>query len=182
MEEIGYDLYVKLLNQAIRSKMGDKVEEDFDTSVDLPVDAYIPDEYVRNEYLKLELYKRISHIENEDDIADITAEAEDRFGEVPKTMKRLMRVAVIKAKAHNACLTFVRYRNGLAEYIVRDGAPIDVARIDRFVRGYKGRMHIIATKESGFAVKTSSLIQDQMLDDVESVIEAIDRELIIKED
>ena len=71
MEEIGYDLYVKLLNQAIKSKMGDKVEEDFDTSVDLPVDAYIPDEYVRNEYLKLELYKRISHIESEDDLADI---------------------------------------------------------------------------------------------------------------
>ena len=179
MEEIGYDLYVKLLNQAIKSKMGDKVEEDFDTSVDLPVDAYIPDEYVRNEYLKLELYKRISHIESEDDLADITAEAEDRFGELPRSMKRLMRVAVIKSKAHKACLTYVRYRNGLAEYIVRDGAPIDVSKIDRFVRGFKGRMHIIATKESGFAVKTSSLIQEQMLDDVESVIDAISKELII---
>ncbi len=182
MEEIGYDLYVKLLNQAIKAKMGDKVEEDFDTSVDLPVDAYIPDEYVRNEYLKLELYKRISHIENEDDIADITAEAEDRFGEVPKTMKRLMRVAIIKAKAHSASLTYVRYRNGAAEYIVKDGAPIDISKIDKFVRSYKGRMHIIATKESGFSVKTSSLLQDQMLDDIESVVEAINRELVIKKD
>ncbi len=180
MEEIGYDLYVKLLNQAIRTRMGDKVEEDFDTSVDLPVDAFIPDEYVRNEYLKLELYKRISRIETEDDIADIEAEATDRFGEVPRSMKRLMRVALIKANAHKAYMTFIRYRNGAVEYIIKDGTKIDVSKIDRFVRSYKGKMHLIATKESGFSVKTSALIQENMLDEVEKIINAIDAELIIR--
>ena len=182
MEEIGYDLYVKLLGQAIRSKMGDKVEEDFDTSVDIPVDAYIPDEYVRNEYLKLEMYKRISHIESQDDIDDIMREAEDRFGEVPKTMQRLMRVAYIKELAHSAYITFLRYRNDSVEYIIRDGAPIDVAKITSFIKKYKGTMRLINAKESGFAVKTSSLVQDSMLSSIEKVIEDIYDNLIIKEE
>jgi transcription-repair coupling factor (superfamily II helicase) len=182
MEEIGYDLYVKLLGQAIRSKMGDKVEEDFDTSVDIPVDAYIPDEYVRNEYLKLEMYKRISHIESQDDIDDIMREAEDRFGEVPKTMQRLMRVAYIKELAHSAYITFLRYRNDSVEYIIKDGAPIDVAKITSFIKKYKGTMRLINAKESGFAVKTSSLVQDSMLSSIEKVIEDIYDNLIIKEE
>ena len=181
MEEIGYDLYVKLLSQAIRTKMGEKVEEDFDTSVDIPVDAFIPDEYVRNEYLKLEMYKRISHIETEDDIGDIVDEAEDRFGPVPKTMQRLMRVALIKAMAHKAYITFLRYRQDRVEYIIKDGAPIDVAKVSRFIKKYKGDMRLITAKESGFSVKTSSLVQDNMLEKIEEVINDINENLIIKD-
>ena len=180
MEEIGYDLYVKMLNQSIKAKMGDETPEDFDTMVDLPVDAYIPDEYVRNEYLKLELYKRISRIETEDDIADIEAEAVDRFGDVPKPMQRLMKIALLKAEAHKAYITFLRYRNGFVEYIIRDGAKIDVSKIPAFMKKYKSNIRIIKTKESGFAIRTSSLIQDQMIDSIEAVLTNIYEMLIIK--
>ena len=182
MEEIGYDLYVKLLSQAIKSKMGDKLEEDFDTSLDIPVDAYIPDEYVRNEYLKLELYKRISHIESEDDIADISMEAEDRFGPVPKTMQRLMRVALLRERANKAYIIFLRYRQGYVEYIIKDGAPIDVNAITGFIRRYKGNMRLINAKESGFAVKTSSLVQDNMLESIENVVNDISEHLIVRDE
>ena len=95
-------------------------------------------------------------------------------------MTRLMRVALIKANAHKAYMTFIRYRNGAVEYIIKDGTKIDVSKIDRFVRSYKGKMHLIATKESGFSVKTSALIQENMLDEVEKIINAIDAELIIR--
>ena len=180
MEEIGYDLYVKLLNQAIRTELGEDVEEDFDTSIELPVDAYVPDEYVRNEYLKLELYKRISRIETEDDMADITSEAEDRFGTVPKPTERLMRVALIKTKAHKAFITFIRYRDEHVEYIIKDGTRVDASRIPELIKKYKGAMKLIVTKESGFKVKTSSLVQETMLDNVENVIDDIYHILIEK--
>lgn len=173
MEEIGYDLYVKLLNQAIKTKMGEEVEEDFDTSVDLPVDAYVPDEYVRNEYLKLEIYKHISRIESQDDIDDIVREAEDRFGPVPRQMQRLMNVALIKSKAHRAYITFIRYRNGFADFIIKEGTPVDVDRIPKILKKYKGDMRIINTKESGFSVKISSLVQETMLEKVDAVLEDI---------
>ena len=181
MEEIGYDLYVKLLNKAIKAKLGEEEEEDFDTSVDIPVDAYIPDEYVRNEYLKLELYKRISHIENADDADDVISEAVDRFGEVPKVTQRLIRVALIRAKAHKAFMTHIRYANGWIQYIIKDGTKVRVDRISRFVKKYKGDMRLITTKESGFSVKTSSLIQENMLQSMEDVIDDIASELIIEE-
>ncbi|MBR6404021.1 MAG: transcription-repair coupling factor [Eubacterium sp.] len=181
MEEIGYDLYVKLLNKAIRSRLGEDMEEDFDTSVDIPVDAYIPDEYVRSEYLKLELYKRISHIENDEDAEAVVAEAEDRFGELPKAMDRLIQVALIRAKAHKANMTHIRYANGCVQYIMKDGARIDVDKIPKFIKKYKGDLKLITLKESGFAVKTSSLIQENMLTNIAGVIDDIYDNLITKE-
>ncbi|MEE3400132.1 MAG: TRCF domain-containing protein, partial [Eubacterium sp.] len=108
-------------------------------------------------------------------------EAEDRFGPVPKTMQRLMRVALIKAMAHKAYITFLRYRQDRVEYIIKDGAPIDVAKVSRFIKKYKGDMRLITAKESGFSVKTSSLVQDNMLEKIEEVINDINENLIIRD-
>lgn len=173
MEEIGYDLYVKLLAQSVKKKMGEVEEADFDTSIDIPIDAYIPEEYVRNEYLKLELYKRISHIENEEDADDILAEIEDRFGAVPKPVHYLLEVALLRAKAHRAYLSYVRYKDGWAYYIIHDTTKYKIDNIDKFIKKYKGNMRIVATKESGFMVKTSSLIQENMLQSIGDTIDDI---------
>ena len=173
MEEIGYDLYVKLLSQAVKKRMGETEDADFDTSVDIPIDAYIPEEYVRNEYLKLELYKRISHIESIEDAEDIMAEVEDRFGKIPKQVSFLLDVALIRAKAHAAYLSHVRYKDGWAYYIIQDTSKYKIEELDRFIKKYKGNMRIVATKESGFMVKTSSLIQENMLKSISETIDDI---------
>ena len=173
MEEIGYDLYVKLLSQAVKKRMGETEDSDFDTSVDIPIDAYIPEEYVRNEYLKLELYKRISHIESIEDAEDIMAEVEDRFGKIPKQVSFLLDVALIRAKAHAAYLSHVRYKDGWAYYIIQDTSKYKIEELDRFIKKYKGNMRIVATKESGFMVKTSSLIQENMLKSISETIDDI---------
>ena len=65
MEAVGYDLYCKLLNEAVLALRGEKEAEDFETVVDCDIDAYIPPSYIRNEYQKLDVYKRISGIENQ---------------------------------------------------------------------------------------------------------------------
>ena len=181
MEEIGYDLYVKLLNQAVRSKLGEKEQEDFDTVIDLPVDAYIPDDYVRNEYLKLELYKRISKIETSEDVDEIHMEMKDRFGEIPKSVERLLQVAMIRAQAHRSYLSAVRYADGWVNYILQDPGKIKIEEVDRFVKSYKGNMRIISMKQSGFSVKTSGLIQENMLDSITKVVEDIQSKLVVKE-
>ena len=66
MEAVGYDLYCKMLNEAVKSAKGETVEESFDTSIDIELDAYIPNGYIANEYQKLDIYKRIAAIENEE--------------------------------------------------------------------------------------------------------------------
>ena len=88
-------------------------------------------------------------------------------------MQRLMNVALIKSKAHRAYITFIRYRNGFADFIIKEGTPVDVDRIPKILKKYKGDMRIINTKESGFSVKISSLVQETMLEKVDAVLEDI---------
>jgi transcription-repair coupling factor (superfamily II helicase) len=178
MEAVGYDLYCKMLNDSIKRQMGQEVEEEFATSVDLPVDAYIPDDYVKNEFLKLELYKRISRFEDMEDYDAVLEEAKDRFGEPPKTFIRLLRVAYIKSLAHKAHMTDVKYKEGEVQYIMKDGTNVKVELLPKFIRKYKGRMKLLTGKYSGFSVKTDKLIQDDMLEDVEAVILDITEKLL----
>ncbi|QYE98160.1 transcription-repair coupling factor [Paraclostridium sordellii] len=96
MAVIGYDLYVKMLNEAIRKVKGEVVQEEIDVEVDLPVNAYIPDSYIDDEIIKIEMYKKIASIENEGDMNDIKDELSDRFSDIPKSVNALISIAYIK--------------------------------------------------------------------------------------
>ncbi|MEG2985228.1 MAG: transcription-repair coupling factor [Peptostreptococcaceae bacterium] len=96
MAVIGYDLYVKMLNDAIRKVKGEIVQDEIDVEVDLPVNAYIPDTYIDDEIIKIEMYKKIASIENEEDMKDIKEELEDRFSDIPKSVTALISIAYIK--------------------------------------------------------------------------------------
>lgn len=96
MAVIGYDLYVKMLNDAIRKVKGEIVEEEIDVEIDLPVNAYISDSYIEDEIIKIEMYKKIASIENEEDLNDIKDELEDRFSDIPKSVNALMSIAYMK--------------------------------------------------------------------------------------
>ena len=106
MEAVGYDLYCKMLNEAVIAlKGGQEEEETFETVVDCDIDAFIPDGYIKNEYLKLDVYKRISAIETDDEYMDMQDELIDRFGDIPKSVDNLLRVAEFKAMAHRSYVT-----------------------------------------------------------------------------
>ena len=99
MEAVGYDLYCKMLNEAVKHLKGEMEEETFNTTMDLNVDAYIPDSYIPNEYQKLDIYKRVAAIENEEEMEDMLEELIDRFGDIPKKVETLLAVASLKAIA-----------------------------------------------------------------------------------
>ena len=65
---MGYDLYCKMLNEAVKEAKGIRQQEDFETTIDLNVDAYIPEKYIPNEFQKLDIYKRIAGIETDEDM------------------------------------------------------------------------------------------------------------------
>jgi transcription-repair coupling factor (superfamily II helicase) len=101
MHAVGYDLYCKMLNQAVKDIKGiAKEEEKYETMLDLSVDAYIPDTYIKNEAQKLDIYKRIAGIETEEECEDMLEELTDRFGDTPKTVMNLLEIAKLKARAH----------------------------------------------------------------------------------
>ncbi|MDE6023970.1 MAG: transcription-repair coupling factor [Lachnospiraceae bacterium] len=173
IEAVGYDLYCKMLNDAIRRMSGDEVQEEFDTAIELPVDAYIPDAYVKNEYVKLDLYRRISRCEGREDNDAIIEEVKDRFGEPPKELLRLLDVAYLKAIARRGYITDIKYLNGELKLYMLPTAPVKTERIDMLLKRYKGALRFVAEKQSGFALKTSNLIQDEMISVVERTINDI---------
>ena len=138
MEAVGYDLYCKMLNEAVIAlKGGQEEEETFETVVDCDIDAFIPDGYIKNEYLKLDVYKRISAIETDDEYMDMQDELIDRFGDIPKSVANLLRVAELKAMAHRAYVTEVDINTQEIRIELYPKAKLDVTGIPALIAEYK---------------------------------------------
>ncbi|WP_122640644.1 transcription-repair coupling factor [Romboutsia sp. Marseille-P6047] len=97
MAVIGYDLYVKMLNDAIRKVKGEPIVEEIDVEIDLSVNAYIPDTYIQDELTKIEMYKKIASIESKEDMHEVEEELEDRFSDLPKSVQTLLKISYIKS-------------------------------------------------------------------------------------
>jgi len=104
MAAIGYDLYVKYLEQAVNMYTGrlETTEEALETKLEIQVDAFIPDDYIQDAEQKIRMYKRIATIETEEDYSEILDELIDRFGEPSLPVVNLMRIAKVKAGSKRA--------------------------------------------------------------------------------
>ena len=129
MAAVGYDLYCRMLNEAVRHLKGEELEESFNTAVELDVDAYIPPSYIMNEYQKLDIYKRVAGIETQAECEDMKEELLDRFGEIPKSVDNLLRVAMIRMQAHKLYITEVKGKNEVLKFTMKQDAKIRVEGI-----------------------------------------------------
>ncbi|MCI8773745.1 MAG: transcription-repair coupling factor [Lachnospiraceae bacterium] len=140
MQAVGYDLYCKMLNEAVKNIKGISTVESFTTSIDLDVDAYIPPSYIVNEIQKLDIYKRIAGIENDRECDDMKEELLDRFGGIPKSVDNLLRIALIRVKAHQLYMSEVKGKNELLQFLMRPDAQIAVENIPQLLDRYKGKL------------------------------------------
>ena len=164
MEAVGYDMYCKMLNEAVLKLKGEGEEESFTTTIDLNIDAYIPDSYIKNEYQKLDIYKRIAAVSNEEEMDDMTEELIDRFGDIPKKVQQLLHIAALKGLAHSAYVTAVEQKGTDIRFTMYERAKIDPQKIPAMLAGYflyqkKGR----SGKDAG----------ESVLDTVRRVLEDI---------
>ena len=144
MEAVGYDLYCKMLNESVRELKGEtQPEEEFDTVIDLDIDAFIPERYIKNEFQKLDVYKRIATIENEEEYDDMLEELMDRFGEPPKAVQNLLMAANLKALAHKAWLTEIAQKGDQIRFTMFERAKADPAGIELLVKESKGKMKFV---------------------------------------
>lgn len=144
MEAVGYDLYCKMLNQAVLALKGETLEEDsYETVVECDIDAYIPVSYIKNEYQKLDIYKRISAIETEEEYMDMQDELMDRFGDIPHSVENLLKIAAIRALAHRAYVTEVVINRQEVRLTMYQKARLRVEKIPDLVRSYKGDLKLV---------------------------------------
>ena len=99
LDAIGYDLYIKLLNEAVLEERGEQVEEKVDTTVTLNINAYIPESYVESASQRMSLYKKIAHVRKESDTEDLYEELSDRYGEPPEPVLFLLDVSLLRSYA-----------------------------------------------------------------------------------
>ena len=99
MDAVGYDMYCKLLKESVDEAQGIKVEEEQDVSIDISIDAYLPESYIRNHNQRIDVYKKIAAVETQDDKFEIEDELIDRFGDIPKPVQNIIEVAALKSPA-----------------------------------------------------------------------------------
>ena len=166
MEAVGYDMYCKMLNEAVKSEKGIPTAMDFSTIVDLDVDAFIPPTYIVNEVQKLDIYKRIAGIENEKERDDMRDELLDRFGEIPVSVDNLLRIALIRVAAHSIYLTEVKGKNERITMTFRPDAAIDPMGIPVLLRKYGDKLKFTAYGNPFFTYrykKTGMIEKDAQL-------------------
>lgn len=144
MEAVGYDLYCKMLNDAVKQAKGVSLKEDFETSIDIDLDAYIPPSYIPNEYQKLDIYKRVASIETQEEAEEMMEELLDRFGDPPKSVINLLKIAQLKAKAHRVYIKEVNQKGAVIKLLMHEHADINTAKIPDLVKNYEGRMTFTA--------------------------------------
>ncbi len=139
MGAIGYDLYMRLLSEAIEEEKGISAPLRSDCTMDIAVSAYLPGEYVTHEESRIDLYKKIAAIETKEDLEDITDELCDRFGEPPAPTVDLMRIALLRGTARRQGVSEIKQKGECVLIYLQQGDP---ARLFDAVRDYKGRLRL----------------------------------------
>lgn len=159
MAAVGYDLYCKMLNEAVKKTKGISVDDDFNTLINIGVNAFIPMKYVMNEAQKLDVYKRIALISNEEDYDEMKAELVDRFGEIPQPAQNLLRISLIRANAHKLYVEeVVGGKEGLS-FIMYEKPKINIDKIPDMLERAGGRITFSNAKKPTFSC---NVIADDM--------------------
>lgn len=153
MNAVGYDLYCKMLNEAVKEAKGIHTMEDFETSVDLNVDAYIPDSYISNEFQKLDIYKRIAGIETQQDYDDMLEELLDRFGEPGKAVLNLLAIAKLKAIAHQGYVMEIKQTGKTVRFTLYEKARLNTEGFPALMQKYRRGLQFKNEQEPKFILE-----------------------------
>ena len=121
IEGVGFDLYVRLVGEAVAEFRGEQAPESVEMKVELPVDAHLPHDYVPGERLRLEAYRKIAEVSAEEGIQAIREELQDRYGPVPEPVENLLAVARLRIKARRAGLTEIAAQGNQVRF-----GPVDL--------------------------------------------------------
>ncbi len=151
LDAVGYDLYIKLLNQAVLEEKGEEQAPETDCAVSIDLDAYLPERYVPFPAQRMALYKKIAQVASDEDVSDVTDELLDRFGEPPVETENLLRIALIHNRASKCGITVLR-QTGSEIHIYPQ--KLDIDRWSEVADLMPGRLRILMSGESHLCLRT----------------------------
>ena len=145
LEQVGYDMYCKLLDEVVKEIKGETIVEEIDVQIDLSVSSYIPDNFTQNASQKIEIYQNIANCKNEEDIQNIIDEIIDIYGKIPKEIENLLEIARIKNLAREKFVLKINQRgNNIIYYFDEKNFNTDV--IEKLIRIYRSKIKFSASK------------------------------------
>ena len=153
MEAVGYDMYLKLLSEAVNEENGIETIETAECTVDLNVSAHIPESYIESLSARIGIYKRIADIKDDDDVSDVIDELCDRFGDPPKSVMGLIDIALLRNRA--AGLGIYEIVNGKNSVVLRVKS-FNSELIEKLSTGFKDRFSIGATGSPSLSIRLKS--------------------------
>ncbi len=136
MASVGYDLYVKMIEETVREMRGDTALDDIETRVDLKIDAYLPQEYIANDLLRVEMYKKIASIRDRANRDDLIDELIDRFGDPNRPVMNLIEIAHLKALCARMGIDYVTLRGDELMMRFSIAADLDGIRVLTALKGF----------------------------------------------
>ena len=145
MAAVGYDLYCKMLSEAVKNLKGEEVADAPSTTVEIEADAYIPPEYILNEEQKLDIYKRIASLASFEECDDMRDELLDRFGQIPVSVEHLLRISMIRIRGKRLYITEIKGKDGNLSFTMDPGAKLRIEGVPELLKKY-GRKIAVQTK------------------------------------
>lgn len=150
MEAVGYDMYLKLLNEAVLEEKGEQAPADYECMVDIQISAHIPEDYIESSNQRLEIYRRIADIKNDGDVSDVLDELIDRFGDPPQAVKSLVDVALVRNTAARLGIREISQRG---EMVMLFADKIDFKAVSGLVAKLRRRVMVSAGQKPYISVK-----------------------------
>jgi len=148
MAAVGYDLYVKMIEEAVRELRGDQSLGDIQTKMELKIDAYLPSEYVRSDVTRVEIYKKIASVAGRAAREDLIEELIDRFGDPTRPVMNLIEIAHLKNLCQRLGIDLVTQKAGALHMRFSPAAEVDVMKLIAALRPFEKAVRLQAGRES----------------------------------
>lgn len=172
MESVGYDMYCRLLDEAVRELRGEPaVRAEAEIAIDINLSAYIDDSYIGVEARKIEMYKKIAAIRDEQDAMDIEEELTDRYGELPEPARNLVNIALIKALSAGLGFTAVSEKNDAVIFQIGNMKSLSIEAIGKVASRYKRQLLFNAGANPYLMYRLSGISRNRLLDNIKIMLQ-----------
>lgn len=176
MDSVGYDMYLKLLDETVSELKGEKVAgETTDTAVELLASAYIDASYIRDEEQRIDMYKAIATVETEEDILDIKDELIDRYGDIPMETNQLIEIAYIKNLASKLGFSSIKQKDEAVLLNFAEQTQLPLEKIGELISRWKRKLLFSAGKQPYLSLRTKDMKPGEVIENIKILLQALQK-------